>query len=69
MTKQKTVRLSDELDAAISLLARVQDKSENQIIIDALNVEISRVRADQEFMVKLTKHVERDKEILDRLAQ
>jgi predicted DNA-binding protein len=69
MTKQKTLRLPSDVEEALSLVARAQGKSENQIIIDALRIEINRVRKDTKFMAQLKEHVKRDKEILDRLAK
>lgn len=41
----------------------------NQVILDALQAEVDRVRQDEEFMTLLHTLVERDKEILDRLAK
>jgi predicted DNA-binding protein len=69
MTKQKTLRLPSDVEEALSLVARAQGKSENQIIIEALRIEINRVRKDTKFMAQLKEHVKRDKEILDRLAK
>jgi hypothetical protein len=37
--------------------------------VDALTAEIERVRADEAFMAKLRELTERDREILDRLAE
>ena len=39
------------------------------VILDALQAEIDRVREDEDFMALLHTLVERDKEILDRLAE
>jgi hypothetical protein len=41
----------------------------NALVVDALTAEIERVRADDEFMAKLRELAERDREILDRLAE
>ena len=41
----------------------------NTLILDALQNEVDRVKQDSEFMALLREHVERDKEILDRLAE
>jgi hypothetical protein len=43
--------------------------SVNTLILDALHNEVERVKQDAEFMALLRSHVERDKEILDRLAE
>jgi hypothetical protein len=41
----------------------------NALILDALQHEVERVKADKDFMALLRSHVERDREILDRLAE
>jgi hypothetical protein len=43
--------------------------SVNALIIESLTAEIARVRADKEFTTRLSKILERDKELLDRLAR
>mgnify|MGYP001500506993 CR=1 FL=1 len=69
MTKQTTVRLPDDLAADADAVARVRGDSVNQLIIDALAAEIERVRADDDFTARAKKLLERDREILDRLAK
>jgi len=69
MTKQTTVRLPDDLADQAEVVARAQDKSVNELIIGALTIEIDRVRKDADFMSRVKRLVERDREILDRLAQ
>lgn len=69
MTKQTTVRLPDELADDAEAVARVRDVSVNQLIIDSLAAEIDRVRADEDFVARAKKLLERDREILDRLAK
>jgi hypothetical protein len=68
MTKQSTVRLPDELAETAEAVARVRGTSVNQLIIDALTAEIERVRGDDEFTTRARELIERDKELLDRLA-
>ena len=41
----------------------------NALMVEALEAEIERVKLDDEFMDQLRLLAERDKEILDRLAQ
>ena len=55
----------DEAEA----VARVRGDSVNQLIIDALAAEIERVRSDDDFTARAKKLLERDREILDRLAK
>jgi len=69
MAKQTTVRLPDDLAADAEAVARVRGDSVNQLIIDALAAEIERVRADDDFTARAKKLLERDREILDRLAK
>jgi len=69
MTKQTTVRLPDELADEVDAVARAKGTSVNQLIIDSLTAEIDRVRDDKDFLTTLKRLVDRDQEILDRLAQ
>ena len=69
MPKQTTVRLPDDLADQAEAVARAQGVSVNQLIIDALHNEIDRVRMDAEIRARVKRLVERDHEILDRLAQ
>lgn len=69
MKKQTTVRLPEELASQVEIVARAQGVSVNQLIINSLSVEISRVRKDSEFISRVQHLVARDKEILDRLAK
>lgn len=69
MTKQTTVRLPDQLADDAEAVARVRGGSVNQLIIDSLAAEIERVRNDDEFTARATQLLERDREILDRLAK
>lgn len=43
--------------------------SVNALILEALQAEIDRLKGDKEFMSLLRSYFERDKEILDRLAE
>lgn len=69
MTKQTTVRLPNDLADQAEAVARTQGSSVNQLIIDALSAEIDRVRQDSDFLARVKRLVDRDHEILDRLAQ
>jgi predicted transcriptional regulator len=69
MPKQTTVRLPDDLADDAEAVARVRGDSVNQLIIDALAAEIERVRSDADFTARAKKLLERDREILDRLAK
>ena len=69
MTKQTTVRLPDDLADDAEAVARVNGTSVNQLIVDSLAGEIDRVRADDAFTERARRLLERDKELLDRLAK
>ena len=69
MVKQTTVRLPDELAAAAEAVARVEGTSVNALIVDSLAARIEKVRADTDFTSRARKLLERDKELLDRLAR
>ena len=69
MAMQTTVRLPDGLADDAEAVARVRGGSVNQLIIDALTAEIERVRSDDDFTARAKTLLERDREILDRLAK
>jgi hypothetical protein len=69
MTKQTTVRLPEELADDAETIARVNGTSVNALIVDALTTEIERVRRDEDFTNRAKRLLERDKELLERLAQ
>jgi predicted transcriptional regulator len=67
--KTTTIRMPEELAETAEAVARVRGISVNTLLLDALAAEIERVRQDKEFTSRLRALVERDKEILDRLAE
>lgn len=69
MTKQTTVRLPEDLADDAEAVARVQGMSMNQLIVESLEAEIERVRADIDFTERAKRLIERDQELLKRLAQ
>mgnify|MGYP000904164225 FL=1 len=69
MAKQTTVRLPEDLAEDAEAVARVKGTSVNQLIIDSLATEIERVRADDDFTQRAKRLLERDKELLERLAK
>ena len=62
MAKQTTVPLSDDLADDAEAVASVRGDSVNQL-------EIERVRSDEDFTARAKTLLERDREILDRLAK
>jgi hypothetical protein len=69
MTKQTTVRLPEDLADDAEAVARVQGTSVNALIVDALKAEIGRVRQDEDFTSRAKRLLDRDRELLERLAQ
>lgn len=69
MTRQTTVRLPEELADQAEAVARVRGTSVNTLIVKSLADEIERVRADDDFAARARTMLERDKELLDRLAR
>ena len=67
--KATTVRLPEDLANTAEVVARARGTSVNQVILEALQAEVERVREDEDFMALLHTLVERDQEILDRLAE
>ena len=67
--KTTTVRLPEDLAETAEVLARGRGTSVNALVVDALIAEVERAKADKDFMNKLRALTERDKEILDRLAE
>ena len=69
MPKQTTIRLPDDLAQEAEAVARVQGSSVNQLMIDSLRAEIDRVRSEEDFTVRAKRLLERDQELLERLAR
>lgn len=67
--KTTTVRLPEDLADQVEVVARGRGVSVNAVVVDALVAEVEKVRADKTFMDHLRRITERDKEILDRLAE
>ena len=68
MTRHTTVRLPDDLADEAEAVARVRGASLNQLIVESLSSEIERVRNDADFTARAKRLLERDREIIDRLA-
>ena len=69
MTRQTTVRLPEDLADEAEAVARVQGTSLNQLIVDSLAEAVERGRADKDFTQRARRLLDRDREILDRLAK
>jgi glutamate-1-semialdehyde aminotransferase len=70
MTKKTTtVRMPEELAKTVEVVARGRGISVNALVIEALIAEVEKVKQDKHFVETLRKLTERDREILDRLAE
>jgi hypothetical protein len=69
MTKNMTVRLPDDLAADAEALARVEGKSVNETIKDALVAAVEQRRRDPKFKQRVRQIIEEDRELLERLAK
>jgi hypothetical protein len=61
--------MPEDLAETAEVVARARGVSVNELVLDALRAELDRVRDDTAFMERLRALVERDREILDRLAE
>jgi len=69
MTKNLTVRLPEQLAADAEALARVEGRSLNETIKQALEAAIERRRKDPKFQARLRMIIDEDRELLERLAK
>jgi UDP:flavonoid glycosyltransferase YjiC (YdhE family) len=69
MTRQTTVRIPDQLADQAEAVARVRGISMNALILESLAGEIERVRSDDDFTARARRLLERDKELIERLAR
>ncbi len=69
MAKNLTVRLDDELASHTDALARAEGKSLNETVKHALAEAVQRRREDPEFMARVRRIIEEDRELLERLAK
>ena len=61
--------LPEDLANDAEAVARVKGTSVNALIVDALKHEIDRVRRDDDFTNRAKRLLERDQELLERLAK
>ena len=69
MAKNLTVRLDSELAADTEAIARAEGTSLNETVKQALVEAVERRRKDPEFRKRLTRIIEQDRELLERLAK
>lgn len=66
---KKTARLPDGLADDAEAVARVKGTGVNRPVVDSLSAEIDRVRTDEDFTRRARHLLERDKELIERLAK
>lgn len=69
MTRAITVRLPDQLATDAEALARVDGTSLNETVKKSLLEEVERRRKSPEFRARLTRIIEEDRELLERLTR
>ncbi len=69
MTHNFSIRLPEDVAEEAQTMARVEGVSVNSLVRDSLVEAIERRRSDPEFMARLKKALQRDKELLERLAK
>ena len=69
MTKPTTVRLTDEQQEALAAVARADGTSVAETIRTAIEDHIAARRKDKAFQQRLAKIIDRDRELLERLAK
>jgi len=69
MTKNFTVRLPDAVAADAEALARVEGTSLNETVKQSLIEAVERRRNNPKFKERLTRIIEEDRELLERLAR
>ena len=68
-TKATSLRLSPELAAELAAVARAQGLTISEILREALSDYIAAVRSDDRFQARLREQMEKDRELLERLAE
>lgn len=68
-TKATSLRLSPELAAELEAVARAQGVTISEVVRAAVSNHIASVRADDRFQARLREQMEKDRELLERLAE
>jgi predicted transcriptional regulator len=69
MAKNMTLRLDDERAAMLEMVARADDKSVTDAVRDAIDAHIEARRNDTDFMERLRRRHEQERELYERLAR
>ncbi|MEA2360695.1 MAG: hypothetical protein QOI62_3955 [Solirubrobacteraceae bacterium] len=69
MPKTMTLRLDDAQAATLELIARADDQPMTEAVREAIDKHIEERRADAAFQERLTKLLDEDRKIFERLAR
>lgn len=68
MTKVTTVRIDDGLNDEVNAVARADDVPASEVVRAALYRYIAERKTDPEFQARLHELLEKDREVIERLA-
>ena len=68
MTKVTTVRIDDELNDEVNAVARADEVPASEVVRAALYRYIAERRSDPHFQARLRELLEKDREVIERLA-
>lgn len=68
-TKATSLRLSPELAAELSAVARADGVPISDVVRVAIGKHIATRRSDEDFQARLKEQMEKDRELLERLAE
>jgi predicted transcriptional regulator len=69
MAKTMTLRLDDERAATLEMVARADDQNLNDAVRAAIDTHIAARRQDQDFIDRLRRRHEEERELYERLAK
>jgi predicted transcriptional regulator len=69
MAKTMTLRLDDERAATLEMVARADDQNLNDAVRAAIDTHIAMRRQDKDFIDRLRKRHEEERELYERLAK
>lgn len=68
MTKITTIRIDDELKVEVDAVARADDVPASEVVRAALYRYIAERKSDPHFQARLRELLEKDREVIERLA-
>jgi predicted transcriptional regulator len=68
-TVARTLRLDEEKARDLAAIARVEQRSMNEIAVEAIDRRIEELRRDPEFQARLKRILKEERAVLERLAQ